>query len=88
MTEVEMKFPGALKKQFVPMDPNLWREEKYADFLEARREMMARKINEFMEALIAEPEILHEQSIEEVIHLGESATLEFKSTFQWDEVLT
>ena len=41
------------------------------------------KINEFMSSLIAEPEIVHERSVEELITLGESATLEFKSTLQW-----
>jgi uncharacterized protein YaaQ len=86
LPEVEKKYPGALKKQFIPMDPELWRIERYTDFLEARREMMARKINEFMDALIAEPEVLFEKSIEELILLGESATLEFKSTLQWDVI--
>lgn len=86
LEKIEDKFPGALKKQFIPMEPDLWRVERYRDFLKVRREIIARKINEFLEALIAEPEILHEAPIEEVVKMGESATLEYKSTLQWDMV--
>jgi predicted HTH transcriptional regulator len=48
--------------------------------------MIACKINEYMDALIAEPEVMHERSVPELITLGESATLEFKSTLQWDVI--
>jgi len=68
------------------MDPNLWKVDKYPDFLDARRIIIARNINEFMEGLIAEPEVVHDRPIKELIQLGETATLEFKSTFQWDMV--
>jgi predicted HTH transcriptional regulator len=68
------------------VDPDLWKIDRYADFLEARRELMARKLNEFMASLIAEPQEKHERSLEELIALEESATLEFKSTLQWDVV--
>ena len=39
-----------------------------------------------MDALITEPEVMHERSIADLITLGESATLEFKSTLQWDVI--
>ncbi len=39
-----------------------------------------------MDNLIIEPEERQERTIEEVIVLGESTTLEFKSTLQWDVV--
>lgn len=84
--EVEERFPGALKNQFIPMDPYLWKIENYPDFLDARRKLIALKVNEFMDNLVSEPEVVHERSIEEIIQLGESATLEFKSTLQWDVV--
>jgi hypothetical protein len=86
LPEVEEHFPGALSKQFVPMDPELWKLDRYPEFLEARRGLMAIKLNEYMDSLITEPEIVHEKSIAEVIRLGESATLEFKSTLCWDIV--
>lgn len=86
LPQVEESYPGALTKQFVPMNPELWKVERYADFLEARRELMARKLNEFMASLIAEPQEAKERPIADLIALDESATLEFKSTLQWDVV--
>lgn len=86
LPEVESKFPGALAKQFVPMDPSLWRVERYSDFLEARRELLARKVNEYLAGLIAEPEEIRHRPITELVALGESNVLEFKSTLQWDVV--
>jgi hypothetical protein len=86
LPQVEEKYPGALSKQFIPMNPDLWQVDRYPDFLQARRELIARKINEYMNTLITEPEIMHERSIADLITLGESATLEFKSTLQWDVI--
>ena len=68
------------------MDPSLWRMERYRDFLAARRELIARKLNEFMAALIEKPEIPHLRPVADLIGLGEGYTLEFKSTFQWDVI--
>jgi hypothetical protein len=84
--QVQKNYPTALEKQFVPMNLELWKLEHYSGFLEARRQLMAKKINEFMDGLITEPEIPTVRGILELIGLGESATLEFKSTFQWDVV--
>ncbi len=86
LPQIEAKFPGALAKQFVPLKPELWQVDRYEDFLTVRRDLIARNINEFMDALISEPAATEELSIEELIKLGESATLEFKSTLQWDVV--
>lgn len=83
---VEESYPGALVKQFVPMDPSLWQVERYDDFLEARRELVACKLNSFMDSLVTKPEVVHERPVAELVQLGESATLEFKSTLQWDMV--
>ncbi|MDR3468137.1 MAG: putative DNA binding domain-containing protein [Xanthobacteraceae bacterium] len=84
---IESKYPGALARQFIPMDPELWKVSRYADFLSARRELLAKKLNEYMAALIAEPEEIKHRPIAELVKLGESAVLEFKSTLQWDVVL-
>lgn len=84
--QVEEKYPGALAKQFIPMDPELWKVENYAEFLQVRRQLIAQRINDFMLALISEPEVVHERPVAELIQMGESTTLEFKSTFQWDVV--
>lgn len=82
--EVEESYPGALVHQFIPMVPELWKIEKYADFLEARREILARKLNEFLANLITEPEPVRERQITDLVRLGESVNLEFKSTLRWD----
>jgi len=68
------------------MDPVLWKVENYLHFLEARRENMARKLNEFMNGLVSKPEPTHERSVVELVSLGEGPNLEFKSTLQWDVV--
>ncbi len=81
---IEDAYPGALSAQFIPMDPSLWKLDRYTDFLAARREIIARKMNEYMSSLISEPEVTHLRPITELIKLGESYVLEFKSTFQWD----
>ncbi len=86
LPQVEEKYPGALTSQFIPMDPSLWTIDRYRDFLEARRELLALKINEFRAALITEPVEVRHRSVAELIELGESMVLEFKSTFQWDVI--
>ncbi len=86
LSSVEEKYPGALVKQFIPMDKALWRVSRFQDFLETRRELIAIKINEYMSSLITVPEVRRQLAISDLIQLGESAALEFKSTLQWDVV--
>jgi len=86
LPKVEANFPGALTHQFVPMDPELWKVSRYKEFLEARRALLARKLNEFMRSLVHEADIPHRRAVTELIPLGESLTLEFKSRLQWDVV--
>ena len=86
LPEVEERYPGSLAKQFVPMDPELWKVWRYEDFLAVRRENMARELNEFMNALITVPEETRERPITELIKFGESVNLECKSTLQWDTI--
>lgn len=38
----------ALTSQFVPLDRNLWKIENYKQFLESRRELLIKHINEFL----------------------------------------
>jgi hypothetical protein len=86
LPEVEERYPGALAKQFVPIVPELWKVDRYRDFLEARRTLIAKKLNEFMRSMVGEPEKTHKRPVTELISLGESVTLEFKSSLQWDMV--
>lgn len=43
--EVEAKHPGALASQWIPTDPELWKAERYLDFLEARKALLAAEAN-------------------------------------------
>jgi len=43
--KVEAKHPGALASQWIPMDESLWRIDRYPDFLDARKELLAAEAN-------------------------------------------
>jgi hypothetical protein len=49
--EVEAKHPGALASQWIPQDPALWRIDRYPDFLAARRDLLAKAANAFLDQL-------------------------------------
>ncbi|RFU39433.1 DUF262 domain-containing protein [Actinomadura logoneensis] len=49
--QVEAAQPGALASQWIPTDPQLWRIDRYPDFLEARRELLAQAANSFLTEL-------------------------------------
>lgn len=81
---VESTYPGALQKQFVPLNSELWQLNHYRSFLQQRRELIARAYNREMQRLhygAPEPD---QPTIAELISLGESATLEYKSSLRWD----
>lgn len=52
LPRVAEKYPGALESHWIPMDRSLWRIERYADFLAARRESLANAANRFLESLL------------------------------------
>ena len=86
LPEVEARYPGALESQFIPMEPSLWETRNYEDFLRARRQLIAAGINEYLDSFISTGEDIELRPVEELIALGESSTIEFKSTLQWDVV--
>jgi hypothetical protein len=45
--------PDVLASQWIPEDPKLWQVENYAQFLAARRELLATAANEFLDELLA-----------------------------------
>ncbi len=51
-TEIEANHPGALASQWIPTDPSLWRIEKYLEFLQARRVLLANETNRRMRDLL------------------------------------
>jgi hypothetical protein len=50
--EVETAHKGALASQWIPDDPALWKIERFRDFLEARKVLLASELNRRMEALL------------------------------------
>ena len=48
----EARHPGGLASQWIPMDPALWKLERFRDFLEARKELLAAELNRRMEDLL------------------------------------
>ena len=50
--EVEARHPGALASQWIPLDPDLWRMDRYEDFLSARQELLAGELNRRMADLL------------------------------------
>ena len=86
LPEVEDRYPGALDSQCVPLDRQLWRLDHYRDFLKIRRELLASRLNTFMNNLIAVEEPAGTRPLTELIRMGEGVSLEFKSSLQWDVV--
>ncbi|APF20247.1 hypothetical protein Cabys_3501 [Caldithrix abyssi DSM 13497] len=50
--EIEKKHPGALASQWIPMDPELWKIENFLAFLEARKKLLAKAVNERLKELL------------------------------------
>ena len=63
MPDVARDWPGALESQWIPMDPELWKVERYHDFLDARRRLLADSANRTLALLeagdIPQPEAPH-----------------------------
>lgn len=50
--EIEKRHPGALASQWIPMDEKLWKLDSYLEFLEARKELLAREANTCLAGLL------------------------------------
>lgn len=50
--KIEAAHPGALASQWIPTDPALWKIERFRDFLEARKALLADELNRRMEELL------------------------------------
>ncbi|MEU1435620.1 DUF262 domain-containing protein [Streptomyces sp. NPDC005786] len=75
LQEVEDRMPGTLATQWVPMDRALWRIEKYPEFLAARRELLARAANSFLQALHDGPSPVELQTTGTLIPAQASASV-------------
>ncbi len=84
LSAVAKKFPDALSRQCIPEATDLWYMERFEEFLEQRRTILAAELNDFLSAITMTD--LNEGSvdIDELISEGEHNELEFKSTLRWD----
>jgi hypothetical protein len=71
-------------KQFIPMNAELWRIERYEHFLAERRRLISEAFDERMRELLVELAPPAELSLEDLIRAGESPVLEYKSSLRWD----
>lgn len=89
LPKVEEANPGNLEHFMIPMDEETWEIERYEEFLEQRRRLIARNINQFMQELregskpMDKDFTTEEESASSLIGQGESEALEFKSTLRW-----
>ena len=90
LPQVKDEYHNALKKQFIPEDSSLWTAEKYQEFLQKRREWIAKEINDFLNSLknheadVAVKEIdIPKNTWLDTINNGENNFTEFKSTMRY-----
>ncbi len=57
LAECHEAHPGILESQWIPVDPELWQPERYPEFLEQRRELLAAAANSLLANLKAETEL-------------------------------
>ena len=84
---VQESNPGNLEKFMIPMDVSLWSVENYETFLKNRRILIAQGINDLMGSLLAgsgeTTQAEDKVTIDSLVNIGESETIEFKSTLRW-----
>ncbi len=84
--EVNQRYPGALTSQFITQDQSLWKVEKFEQFLEERRKLIANELNNFLDSYLQQDKqtLDSKSELENLIHAAESNTLEFKETWSYD----
>jgi len=83
--ELEGKNPGVMESHWMPMEPDLWEIDEYDRFLEARRILLAKAANDFLDGLRDGDEDI---SANEEFEIGEQpiALAEDEEAKQLDEV--
>ncbi|MEI8226468.1 MAG: RNA-binding domain-containing protein, partial [Bacteroidota bacterium] len=84
LKEVQQNFPNCIALQCIPDDEELWKLENYEKFLEARRKLLAKELNTFLDGLTK----IHEEEVTmdvyDLIQAGENNEVEFKTTLRYD----
>jgi hypothetical protein len=85
LRKVKGEFPNALRLQSIPENEELWKVENYEKFLEGRREMLAKDLNNFLNNIsVTQHNVVAQVDLKEIIKSGEHGFLEFKSTMRWN----
>ncbi len=89
MPEIDEKHPGMLQSHWIPMDSDLWSYDRYPEFLQRRREMLAEEANNFINGLLTDSTPYVEK--ERVIAVGGIASdeeeIEILEACEWLENL-
>lgn len=80
-------FSHSLRDQVIPEDESLWAIERYEDFLDERRRMLAEQLNSYLDGITQMEELDTKLSIAELIEEGENHGIELKATLRWDQRL-
>ncbi len=85
------KNPGALEKQCIPNDQELWKLENFESFLEKRRELIVQAIEKYTNSLIkinenpqVKKDFFSSEQVLDEIASEEDHDTEFKSSLRWD----
>ena len=84
LENVQEEYPSALKLQCVPENKELWKIENFKEFLQKRREILAKELNNYLNNISITEDVKSEMLIDELIESGEHGFLEFKSTMRWN----
>lgn len=84
LSDVAERHPTSLALQCVPEDKELWKIENYEAFLDARRQLLAKNLNAFLQGITETKPSEAPITLEEMIAEGEDDELEFKSSLRWD----
>lgn len=84
LSEVKKNFPDALKLQLIPENEQLWKIENYEKFLEERRKLLAKELNDYLVNFTETVDTNGHLTIEEIVAAGEDEYHEFKQTLRWD----
>ena len=93
LPKAEAEHPGVLASQWIPSDPNLWNLDRYHDFLDARRKLLADAANKYFKTLLGdhahwiESDTIPQPTVTPPVVVGgisgESEELEIKELNAW-----
>jgi hypothetical protein len=73
LAEIQTKHPGVLESQWIPTDPELWKVDRYLDFLAARRALLAASAQSFL-ASLRNSEAQHDEQLLEPLQVVPEVT--------------